>query len=76
MRAGMEHIFRTGHDFIVLLGSPAYYSRFGFKPARSYGLTGDYGDGDEFQALELRPGVLTGKGGKVKYIPEFEEASW
>ena len=75
MRAGVEHIFHKGYDFIALLGSPLYYSRFGFKPARSYGLTSDYGDGDEFQAKELRPGALTGKTEKVKYIPEFEETS-
>ena len=73
MRAGLESCQAQGYDFIVLLGDPRYYSRFGFKPAREYGLTSDYGDGDEFQLLELRPGALTGASGKVKYIPEFKE---
>ena len=73
MRAGLELCREGGHDFIVLLGNPAYYSRFGFKPAKSYGLSSDYGDGDEFQVLELRTGVLAGVSGKVKYIPEFKE---
>jgi putative acetyltransferase len=56
-----------------LLGDPRYYSRFGFKPGRSFGLSSDYGDGEEFQVLELFPGVLEGASGKVKYIPEFQE---
>lgn len=73
MEAGVELCREQGHDFIVLLGDPRYYSRFGFTPARDFGLSSDYGDGDEFQLLELRPGVLAGASGKVKYIPEFEE---
>ena len=73
MRAGLELCRQQGYDFIVLLGDPGYYSRFGFKPARGFGLSSDYGDGDEFQVLELRPGALAGTSGKVKYVPEFKE---
>jgi putative acetyltransferase len=73
MHAGLEQCRERDYDFIVLLGDPHYYSRFGFTPARGFGLTSDYGDGDEFQVLELRPGALTGASGRVKYIPEFKE---
>ncbi|MDP2994948.1 MAG: HAD-IA family hydrolase [Anaerolineales bacterium] len=73
MRAGLEHVRRLDYGFVVLLGDPATYSRFGFMPGRAFGLSSDYGDGDEFQVLELRPGALTGSARKVKYIPEFEE---
>jgi predicted N-acetyltransferase YhbS/mannitol-1-phosphate/altronate dehydrogenase len=73
MRAGLEHVRQLGYGFVVLLGDPAYYSRFGFKPGRIFGLTSDYGDGDEFQVLELRPAALAGVNGCVKYIPEFNE---
>jgi HAD superfamily hydrolase (TIGR01509 family) len=73
MRAGLEFCRVQGYDFIVLLGDPGYYSRFGFTPARAFGLSSDYGDSDEFQVLELRPGVLVGASGKVKYTPEFKE---
>jgi HAD superfamily hydrolase (TIGR01509 family) len=73
MRAGLEGARRLGCDFVVLLGDPAYYSRFGFKPGRAFGLSSDYGDGDEFQVLELRPAALAGVSGRVKYIPEFKE---
>ena len=71
--AGLEFCRVQGYDFIVLLGDPGYYSRFGFTPARAFGLSSDYGDSDEFQVLELRPGVLVGASGKVKYTPEFKE---
>lgn len=73
LRAGLEHVRRLGCDFVVLLGDPAYYSRFGFLPARTFGLSSEYGDGDEFQVLELRSAALAGVHGCVKYIPEFEE---
>lgn len=73
MRAGLGVVRRIGYDFVVLLGHPCYYSRFGFKPGRAFGLSSDYGDGDEFQVLELHPGALTGVCGRVKYIPEFGE---
>ena len=73
MRAGLEHVRRLGYGFVVLLGNPAYYSRFGFMPGRGFNLSSDYGDGNEFQVLELHPGTLVGTRGRVKYIPEFKE---
>jgi HAD superfamily hydrolase (TIGR01509 family) len=73
MRAGLDQARRLDYGFVVLLGDPAFYSRFGFKPGRAFGLSSDYGEGDEFQVLELRPGVLTGIARKVKYITEFKE---
>ncbi|MGA2489963.1 MAG: N-acetyltransferase, partial [Anaerolineales bacterium] len=75
VRRGLELCCQQGFDFIVLLGDPHYYSRFGFRPASGFGLSSDYGDGDEFQVLELRPGVLAGLSGRVKYIPEFKETN-
>jgi HAD superfamily hydrolase (TIGR01509 family) len=73
MQTGLESCRAQGFDFIVLLGDPRYYSRFGFTPARDFGLSSAYGSGDEFQLLELRPGVLAGATGMVRYIPEFAE---
>jgi len=73
MWAGLEHFRRLDYGFVVLLGHPAYHPRFGFMPGRTFGLSCDYGDGDEFQVLELRPGKLAGVHGHLKYIPEFEE---
>lgn len=70
---GLELCRAQGYDYVVLLGAPLYYTRFGFIPGREFGLSSDYGDGDEFQARELNPGVLRGARGVVKYVPEFSE---
>jgi putative acetyltransferase len=74
MNFGLEVCRQHGFDFIVLLGDPAYYCRFGFIPGRELGLSSEYGDADDFQARELNPGVLFGVKAMVKYVPEFKEA--
>jgi len=73
MTVGLEICRSQGIDFAVLLGDPRYYMRFGFIPGREFGLSSDYGDGDEFQARELRPGALKGAKAVVKYTQEFAE---
>ena len=73
MDIGLEICRSNGVDFVVLLGDPGYYLRFGFIPAREFGLSSEYGDLDEFQARELKPGVLRGVKARVKYTPEFSE---
>jgi putative acetyltransferase len=75
MQAGLEMCREQEYAFIVLLGDPHYYARFGFTPARNFGLSSEYGDGDEFQVLELTPGVLAGASGQVRYVPEFKETN-
>jgi putative acetyltransferase len=59
-------------DALVLLGSPAYYSRFGFAPASTFGLRCKWTDGPAFQVLELRPGSLHASSGEVRYDPCFD----
>ena len=73
IESGLEICRRRGYDFVVLLGNPRYYSRFGFIPAAGFGLENEYGVEEEFQARELRPGVLIGTRALVRYIPEFKE---
>ncbi len=70
---GLELSREQGMDFCVLLGDPRFYSRFGFIPASEFGLGNEYGAEHEFQARELKPGVLKGARGVVKYVPEFKE---
>ena len=64
---------RDGHELVVLVGEPRYYARFGFRPAKTFGLDNEYGVTDEFMALELRAGCLDGIRGLVRYAPEFAE---
>nr|AHG52947.1 hypothetical protein META_00021 [uncultured organism] len=59
--------------FVVLLGHPDYYPRFGFERASRFGLTNEYGADEAFMVLEMRPGSLPPGGGLVRYGPEFGE---
>jgi putative acetyltransferase len=71
-RAGIEACRAAGAPFLVVLGHPTYYPRFGFVPAARFGLTfGDMPPRDAFMAQELEPGALAGAGGAVRYAPEF-----
>jgi putative acetyltransferase len=57
-----------------VLGSPKYYPRFGFIPAKEKRLGCEYPVPDEaFMVLELKKGVLEGCVGMVKYRSEFNK---
>jgi putative acetyltransferase len=71
VRAGLKACRQAGFGWVVVLGEPAYYARFGFRPAAEFGLVDEYGGGPAFQALELIPGALPVGKGRVKYAPEF-----
>jgi len=73
MDTGLDICREQGIDFIVLLGDPGYYCKFGFIPASEFGLGNEYGAEAEFMARELKPGLLRGARGVVKYVPEFQE---
>ena len=72
IRAGLARADALGHGFVVVLGDPSYYARFGFTRAADRALRDAYGGGDAFQVLELRAGALPPAGGLVEYAPEFE----
>jgi putative acetyltransferase len=72
VRTGLEECRRAGHGCIVVVGHPGYYPRFGFVPASQHGVAWEHPVPDEaFMLLELRPGALGGRGGVVRYQPEF-----
>jgi putative acetyltransferase len=71
IRAGLERCRTASYGFVVLLGHPDYYPRFGFRRARDFGLENEYGADEAFMALALRPGGLPAGGGLVRYAPEF-----
>jgi len=71
VRAGLEACRAAGFGWAVVMGEPAYYSRFGFRPASEFGLSDEYGGGQAFQAIELVPGALPVGAGLVRYAPEF-----
>ncbi len=71
VQQGLDRCKSAGIGWAVVLGEPAYYSRFGFRPAAEFGLTDEYQGGPYFQALELLPDSLPKSAGLVKYSPAF-----
>ncbi|KAM3100172.1 GNAT family N-acetyltransferase [Phormidesmis sp. 146-12] len=72
IRQGLQAGIQFGCKAVVVLGSPKYYSRFGFTPASEKGLKCEYAVPDEaFMVLELKAGALEGCVGTVKYRSEF-----
>ena len=71
IRQGLDACRQAGFAFVVVLGEPAYYRRFGFEPAGDWGLVDEYGGGAAFQALELKPNAIPRGAGLVCYAPEF-----
>jgi putative acetyltransferase len=76
VHGGLAALRETGCPFVIVLGHPDYYPRFGFKPASQYGLRCQW-DGvpdSAFMALVLDEGRLCGASGVVRYRHEFDEA--
>ncbi len=72
VRAGLEQCKQLGFAAVVVLGHPEYYPRFGFSPSSRFGINSEYEVPEEvFMAMELQPGALSGKTGRVKYHAAF-----
>jgi len=73
IRAGIAQLRTDGWQLVFVLGSPKYYSRFGFVPAAPHGL--HYGSREldrAFQVIVL-DGSRLGSGGErwIRYHPAF-----
>ena len=71
IREGLSLCQQAGAGFVVVLGDPAYYGRFGFEPASTFNLQDEYAGGDAFQVLTLHAQALPESGGLVRYAQEF-----
>lgn len=72
VREGLSESKRLGFGAVVVLGHATYYPRFGFRRASAFGVRWEQDAPDEaFMLLELAPGILAGRGGVVRYRPEF-----
>lgn len=55
-----------GHAAIILVGEPAYYSRFGFVCSTKFGITNENGfEAKYVQICEILPGALRGISGSI-----------
>ena len=69
---GIARLRRAGSPFVIVLGHPAFYPRFGFRPASRYGITCEWPVPDEaFMLLELDRARMTAVTGLARYRPEF-----
>ncbi|MEG0069982.1 GNAT family N-acetyltransferase [Cetobacterium sp.] len=63
---------KLGYKGVVVLGHPEYYTKLGYLPASKWGIKAPFEVADEnFMAIELVPGALTGVSGVVEYAKEF-----
>lgn len=61
-----------GFSSVILLGHPAYYPRFGYRPASQFDIRPSFDVPSEcFMAAELTANALKDISGVVKYPPEF-----
>lgn len=73
---GLTRLRVDGCPFVIVLGHPEYYPRFGFQPASRFNLRCQW-DGvpdAAFMVQALKPDALDGIEGVVRYRDEFDTA--
>lgn len=76
VRHGLEYLRHAGCPFVIVLGHPEYYPRFGFKLASEHQIRSQW-EGvpdDAFLITVFDSGVLPKTGGIARYRDEFDEA--
>jgi putative acetyltransferase len=76
VEAGNQRLAEAGFPFIVVVGHPDFYPRFGFQPARTFGLACEWDvPADVFMVKVLDGARMGGATGLVRYRPEFSSVS-
>ena len=72
VEAGNSRLRELSVPFIVVLGHPAYYPRFGFRPASRHGIRCEWEvPADVFMVLVIDRERMLSVSGLAKYRPEF-----
>jgi len=76
VQEGLEILMNRGCPFVIVLGHPEYYPRFGFERASLYGIRCQWeGVPDEaFMIRILDQEAMRGASGMARYQREFDEA--
>jgi putative acetyltransferase len=76
VRAGLAEMAQAKQPFVIVLGHPGYYPRFGFVRASGYGIVSEYENvpDEAFMILVLDEVALKAVSGVAKYRPEFASA--
>ena len=76
VEAGNRNLEDAGCPFIVVVGHPKFYPRFGFTPAVARGITCEWELPDDvFMVLVLDDEKMRGVSGLAKYRDEFSTVS-
>ena len=73
VKAGLDLVKKAKYPFVIVLGHPTYYPRFGFVSASHYGIKSEYEDvpDEAFMILVFKKAAFDGVSGVAKYRPEF-----
>ena len=76
VRAGLEEMRAVGEPFVVVVGHPGFYPRFGFERASKYGILCEYDQvpDEAFMMVVYDEEKLKGLNGVAKERPEFAVA--
>lgn len=76
VRHGLTYVRDAGCPFVIVLGHPAFYTRFGFERASHHNIRSQWeGVPDEaFMITVFNSGPLPEAGGVANYRQEFDEA--
>jgi putative acetyltransferase len=76
VESGIERLRGSGCPFMVVIGHPEFYPRFGFQPAAAYGLTCEWDvPADVFMVNVLNSDLGGTLAGHMQYRPEFSTAA-
>ena len=75
VRHGLDTLRERGCPFVIVVGHPEYYPRFGFEPAAKHALRCQWESvaGAAFMVLILDGATMADVSGVVTYRPEFSE---
>jgi putative acetyltransferase len=71
---GTRRLRAAGAPFVIVIGHPEYYPRFGFEPASRHGIRCQWPAvaDDAFMLLVLDPARASRLAGVARYRPEFD----
>lgn len=70
--SAISHLRDRDCPFVVVIGHPAFYPRFGFQPAAPFGLICEWPvPADTFMVAVLSDTIIDRLTGRIEYRPEF-----
>lgn len=76
VRAGLDEMREAGEPFVIVIGHPDYYPKFGFERASKYGIRCEYDEvpDEAFMIVVFDQDRMQGVRGVAKERPEFAAA--